>query len=177
MNQRTSKSQIVIRSFIVVFVISMGIAWLWNWTTGTKFWGIAEIALGSLFIVGGFGIFGGIVVNVGTRLICRNDPEFHNCIKSGGDPYFDTLPSPMNPDSEVTRQTGLQEPKYDSFVPPVDWRFQCPRCGSRVQHRIDVCWACGYGADGRSDNYFGRWGHLGKPDDVPDEVWHESNGR
>lgn len=168
---RTSRTAIFFRSFVLVFVISMIIAWGWNSATDTQFWNPIEIALGSLLIVVFFGGFGWLVVNIGTRLICGRDPEFQRYLRNGGDPYFDTLPSPMNPDSKVTRQSGLQEPEYDSFVPPRHWRFQCPRCGARVEHRIDVCWRCGYGQDGRSDEYFARWGHLGKPDDVPDDRW------
>ena len=160
MNQRTPKTAIAGRSFIVVLVISLILGGLWNLATGTAFWSFGALALGSLFIVLGFSVFGWLVVNVGTRLFCGRDPEFQNYVKSDGDPYFDTLPPPLNPDSELTRLTGMQEPKYDSFVPPVDWKFQCPVCGSRVQYGIDVCWACGYGADGDSTAYYERWGHL-----------------
>lgn len=175
---RTSKTQIVIRSFGLVFVISMMLAGLWNWATETKFWGIAEIALSSLFIVVGFGFFGWVIVNVGTRLICRNDSDFQQYLGSGGDPYFDTLPRPMNPDSEVTRVTGLQEPENSKGVPK-SWVYQCPVCGCRQPSRVCVCWnpECRYGADGDSTAYYKRWGHLGKPADVTDELWHESNGR
>ena len=39
------------------------------------------------------------------------------------------------------------EPVYTAFVPPPDWRLQCPVCGARVQHPVDVCWNCNFGAD------------------------------
>lgn len=47
------------------------------------------------------------------------------------------------------QQTRFQQPAT-SFVPPPNWRYQCPRCFARVQHAIDICWNCNYGAD--SDN-------------------------
>ena len=52
----------------------------------------------------------------------------------------------------------IAEPTYSSFVPPAEWRYQCPKCGSRVQHSVDVCWNCNYGADGDSTAYHGRFG-------------------
>ena len=66
--------------------------------------------------------------------------------QSGWHPFWDRLPRIFNRDSELTRNGGRQEPTYSDFVPPSNWSFQCPRCGSRVQHQIDVCWNCNYGA-------------------------------
>ena len=43
--------------------------------------------------------------------------------------------------------TKLPEPRYTTFVPPQDWTYQCPKCGARVQHAIDVCWNCNYGGE------------------------------
>ena len=170
MNQRTPKSEVAIRGFIGVFVISMGIAWVWNTATGTKFWSVAEIGLGSLFIVGGFGLFGWIIVNVGTRLFCGRDPQFQNYVRNGGDPYFDTLPRPLNPDSQTTRNTGIAEPKT-GFKPPRNWTFVCPQCGARQPSRVCVCWNCNYGANGDSSAYFQRWGAEGKPADLSPQEW------
>ena len=99
MNQRTPKAEVAGRSFITVLVISIIIGLVWNAMTGTVFWTLGPLVIGSLMIVVFFGGFGWIVVNVGTRLFCGRDPEFQNYVKSGGDPYFDTLPSPLNPDS------------------------------------------------------------------------------
>ena len=155
---RTSRSAVFIRAYVLVFVISMALASLWNLATGTKFWSVVEIGIASMLIVVFYGGFAWLVTNVGMRLLYGRDPEYQRFIRNGGDPYLDVLPKPLNPDSEVTRQTGLREPEYDSFVPPSHYRFQCPRCGARVEHQIDVCWRCSYGADGRSDDYYARWG-------------------
>jgi hypothetical protein len=52
------------------------------------------------------------------------------------------------------------EPSYISFVPPRHWRFRCPVCGARVEHRLDVCWNCGYGADGDTTAFFRAIGQI-----------------
>lgn len=52
------------------------------------------------------------------------------------------------------------EPHYSTFVPPSYWRFRCPACGARVEHRLDVCWNCGYGADGDSTAYYRAVGRM-----------------
>ena len=155
---RTSGTEIFIRAYIVVFLISMVLAELWNWTTETRFWSPVEIAIASLMIVVFYGGFAWLVTNVGTRLIFRKDPDFHRYIRSGGDPYLDILPKPLNPDSQITRETGLQEPKTD-FMPPKNWIYQCPVCGARQPSRIGVCWNCNYGADGDSSAYYERFGN------------------
>ena len=151
MNQRTPKTEVAVRSFIVVLVISLILGGLWNMATETAFWSFGALALGSLFIVGGFGLFGWLIVNVGTRLFCGRDPEFQNYLKSGGDPYFDTLPPPLNPDSRTTRETGLAEPRTE-FEPPRSWTFQCPLCGAKQPSRLCVCWnpECRYGQGQRT---------------------------
>jgi hypothetical protein len=41
-------------------------------------------------------------------------------------------------------KTQIPEPEYLGFMPPDNWRYQCPECGARVEHAIDSCWNCGY---------------------------------
>lgn len=172
---RTSRSAIFVRAFLIVFLISIVLAESWNWAIDERFWSPVEIAVASLMIVVCFGGFGWLVVNVGTRLICGSDPEFGRYIRSGGDPYFDTLPSPLNPDSPLTRQTGLQEPAISKQAPR-SWRYQCPVCGCRQPSRICVCWNCGYGADGDSTAYVERWGEH-RPSDIAHDEWARLIGR
>lgn len=52
------------------------------------------------------------------------------------------------------------EPHYTAFVPPPYWRFRCPACGARVEHRKGVCWNCNYGADGDSSAYYQAMGQT-----------------
>ena len=96
----------------------------------------------------------------------RNDARYHKWKDAGGRPYWDTVQWPVGPwpkkTSAIETETGLAEPKYTDFVPPPDWRFQCPTCGARVKKQMDVCWRCSYGADGDSTAYYERWG--AKPD-------------
>lgn len=76
-----------------------------------------------------------------------HEAEYQQLREQGWSPFWDRLPPPYNFDSEYTRQTGLAEPKQ--FVPPPHWQYQCPACGVRVEHAIDVCWNCNYRADGK----------------------------
>lgn len=155
---RTSRSTIFVRACLIVFVVFMMIASAWNWATETNFWTPLEMAISAVLTVVLFGGFCWLVVNFGMAILYGRSSEYQRYRRTGGDPYFDSLPLPINPDSEITRQTGLGEPPYGSSVPPAHWRFQCPRCGSRVEQRIDVCWNCRYGEDGDSSDYYRRWG-------------------
>lgn len=162
--QRTKAAEIFARSLVLVFIISMLIAGVWNWATETNFWTPTEIALSSFLIVLVFGGGGWLIVNFGMKLLFGRNSAYKQFIQSGGDPYLDSLPSPMNPDSQLVRETGLQEPETD-FTPPRHWKFQCPVCGARQPSQVCVCWNCNYGADGDSSAYYRRWG--GTPPTVP----------
>lgn len=63
-------------------------------------------------------------------------------------------------------RTRIPQPKYKEFVPPASWVYQCPRCGARVQHAIDVCWNCNYGEHGTGEEY---WTHMGIRPPAPAE--------
>ncbi|MAP10262.1 MAG: hypothetical protein CMM00_16305 [Rhodopirellula sp.] len=84
------------------------------------------------------------------HFVYPNDPSgsYFEVRRAGWHPFFDRLPRLFNPDPELIRIGGKQEPRYSGFVPPRNWTFQCPECHSRVQFEIDVCWNCGYGARG-----------------------------
>ncbi len=144
------------------------IGWAFNTPINSKQWSpwfVLALSVGTILLYGGFGW---VFVRIGMAILHGNDPEYHRFLRSGGDPYFASLPWPFNPDSHVTRVTGRQEPKT-AFVPPADWTFQCPRCGARVQHRIDICWNCSYGANGDSTAYFDQNGDACPPDVSPEE--------
>lgn len=88
----------------------------------------------------------------------QDNPDYHFAKANGFVALYDLLPVWLNPDSHVTRRTGIQEPVYTNFVPPPYWKYQCPVCGARVQNGIDVCWKCNYGADGDPSAYYQRFG-------------------
>ena len=156
---RTSKVSILLRATAIVFMIYMAMAWSWNSITGTNFWKPFEMAVAAVLTVMLHGGFAWLFTNLGMTALYGRDSEYQRFQNRGGDPFFDSLPPPLNTDSEITRFTGLQEPSYTDFIPPRHWRFQCPRCGARVEHRIDVCWNCRYGEDGDSTDYYRRWGN------------------
>ena len=84
--------------------------------------------------------------------------NYYTTRAAGWHPFWDTKWRIFNPDSELIRNGGFEEPEYTDFVPPADWQFQCPVCGARQPFDEGICWMCGYGADGNSDAYYERWG-------------------
>ena len=173
---RTSRFVIVIRAVIVFFLIWMIIGWALNTPINNKQWSpwfVLGLSVGTVLL---YGPFGWLFVRIGMAILHGNDPEYIHFKKNGGDPYFASLPWPFNPDSRVTRVTGRKEPKT-AFVPPADWQFQCPACGARVQHRIDICWHCGYGSNGDSTAYFERYGVEFRPPEILPDEWERIRRR
>ena len=89
-----------------------------------------------------------IIVTIGLNWYYGDDPAYQKWKREGGRPYWDTVTWPNGPigasawmpdsfaSQPIEKETGLAEPQYTGFVPPADWRFQCPVCGSRVQYKI-----------------------------------------
>lgn len=169
---RASKARIFARSIVIVFVIYTTMAWAWNAATGTRFWTPWEMAISAILTVAFFGSLAWLIASFGMTLLFGGKPEYRAYRNSGGDPFFDSLPRIFNPDS---RQTERDEPQTD-FVPPVSWQFRCPQCNARVQHRIDVCWNCRYGADNDNTAYFERHGDV-QPPEISDAEWNEIKRR
>lgn len=102
-------------------------------------------------------------VTIAMNIWYRNDPRYHKWKYEGGRPYWDTVVWPVGPWSKskyppIEQETGMPEPEYTYFTPPDHWRFQCPKCGVRLQFNPDVCWNCSYGADGDSTACYERLG-------------------
>lgn len=158
MNARPSVVVILFRYFVTVFVILFVISVFWNTLSGTNMFPIKAVIGSSLVLTVLFNIIGWVINTVAGELLFGRNVEYQKWKKLGGRPYWDSLGRPINPASQVERQTGLAEPEYTDFVPPADWCYQCPACGARVEKQIDVCWNCNYGADGDSTAYHERWG-------------------
>ncbi|PHQ34828.1 hypothetical protein CEE69_13230 [Rhodopirellula bahusiensis] len=163
------------RSIVIVFVIYMTMEWAWNTATGTSFWKPWEMAISAVLSVAFFGGLAWLITNVGMGLLFGGNPEYRAYRSTGGDPFFDSLPRIFNRDSQTVCASGMDEPQTD-FDPPASWKFRCPRCNARVQHRIDVCWSCPYGQDSDSTAYFGRYGNV-KPPEISDADWAEIKRR
>jgi len=151
---RTPISVLIARIFAAMWAISFVLlALCWNNMTGGNFWSFWEICWASmattLFITGWYWVF-----NKGGEQLIKNHPDYRQFKAAGGHHFWDTLPRILNPDSDVVRRGGVREPEYTDFVPPADWRFQCPVCGARLQFNPDVCWRCNYGADGDSSAWY-----------------------
>ena len=103
----------------------------------------------------------------------RNEPTYHKWKSKGGRPYWDTVDWPIGPWKTpkyppIEEETGKPEPKYTYFTPPDNWRFQCPKCGVRLQYNPDICWNCKYGADNDSTAYYEHTGEDPATEDCPD---------
>ncbi|MEX1028318.1 MAG: hypothetical protein WD049_10010, partial [Candidatus Paceibacterota bacterium] len=82
-----------------------------------------------------------------------NNSSYDQFRDSGGDPFFDTLPSAFNPDEHTVRQGGIPEPEYTNpnYAPQNDWDFQCLECGAVCETDARACWNCG------NNGEFPRW--------------------
>lgn len=162
MNSRRSPVVLIARMFCFAFVVCFMMAVFWNTLAGLVIFPFAAVICVAMVLTVIFISVGWATVTVGSEMLLKDDPEFQQWKARGGRPFWDSLPNPVNPATPIERITGLAEPQYTDFVPPADWVYQCPKCGSRVQHQIDICWACGYGHDNDSTAYYERWGrnHL-----------------
>ena len=158
MTDRRSVFALIFRYFVTVFLIVFMISLIWNGLSGTNMFPFSAVMGVSVMLTVLFNAVGWIVVTLGGEAILHNDANFQKWKRMGGRPYWDSIGWPINTATPIERQTGLAEPEYTDFVPPADWRYQCPVCGARVEKQIDVCWRCGYGRDGDSTAYHERWG-------------------
>lgn len=152
-----SKTAVFLRSCFIVFVIYMILSTLWNWMSGTDFWTPFEMLVSAVLTVAFFGGIAWLITNVGMGLLFGRKSEYRAYQDNGGDPFIDSLPRLF--------QSGES-----------NWRFLCPVCGSAVQHRIDICRHCGYGADGDSAAYFARYGDV-KPSEMTVAEWTDIKSR
>jgi hypothetical protein len=134
----------------------------WNTLAGLVIFPFAAVVCVAVVLTAIFISVGWTTVTVGSEVLLKDDAEFQKWKASGGRPYWDSLPTLINPATPLERMTGLAEPEYTDFIPPSHWTFQCPKCGARVQKQIDTCWRCFYGVDGDSTAYYERFG--GEPD-------------
>ena len=158
MTSRPSVFVLIFRYFVTVFLIVFMISLFWNGLSGTNMFPFGAVIGVSVVLTVLFNVVGWAVVTGGSQVLLNNDPEFLKWKQMGGRPYWDSIGWPINTATPIERETGLAEPEYTGFVPPADWRYQCPVCGARVEKQIDVCWNCNYGHDSDSTAYHQRWG-------------------
>lgn len=158
MTNRRSPIVLMARMFGVIFVLTFLVSLFWNTLSGTNIFPFEAVIGVSAVLTFLFTGVGWVVVTGGSQVLLNNDPNFQKWKRMGGRPYWDSIGWPINTATSIERETGQAEPEYTDFVPPADWRYQCPVCGSRVEKQIDVCWRCSYGADGDSTAYHQRWG-------------------
>ena len=101
-----------------------------------------------------------LIHGFGHFFVYPTDPNYYHVRRAGWHPFWDRLWPIFNRDSELIRNGGFEEPEYTDFIPPADWKYQCPVCGARQPFDYGVCWLCGYGADGDDTAYRERWGDI-----------------
>lgn len=158
MNERPSISMLLLRYFVTVLVITFLFSMFWNTLSGTNMFPFKAVIGVSVVLTVLFNVVGWVINTIAGEVLLGRNAEYQKWKKMGGRPYWDSLGWPINTATPIERETGLAEPEYTDFVPPADWRYQCPVCGARVEKQIDVCWRCLYGADGDSTAYEQRWG-------------------
>ena len=159
MTNRPSVVVLMFRYFVTIFMITFLISIFWNMLSGTNMFPFKVVIGVSVVLTVLFNLVGWVVVTGGSKVLLNNDPNFQEWKRMGGRPYWDSIGWPVNTATPIERETGLAEPEYTDFVPPANWRYQCPVCGSRVEKQIDVCWNCSYGHDSDSTAYHQRWGN------------------
>lgn len=148
----------------VIFLRAVAIVWaiLWGFFHILPFEGYYYVKIWSTWwfplllsvaLVLRVGVVSYVIDMIFYGLLMGNDPAYQEARRGGWHPFWDNIPSPINPDN--------------SFEPPTNWQFFCPVCNSRVEKAKDVCWNCGYGADGDSTAYYERYGYP--PSDPPSD--------
>ena len=148
---------LVLRMFGTVFIIVFLISMFWNtlsWMAGAGTMFPMAVAFWVAVVLTVSGWTG---ATVGSTVFLRNHEGHQNWKKRGGRPFWDTVGWPINTATDIERETGIAEPEYTTWTPPAHFKYQCPKCGSRVEKKIDVCWNCNYGADGDSTAYRQRF--------------------
>lgn len=135
---RPSPIYLIFRMFGYFFGGFLLARWFWNSLSGRDMFPLTVALWCSVVMTALTVIPGWLVITFTSSVIYRHDHRHQMEKRSGFRPYWDTLPWPVQP----------------RFVPPKTWMFCCPVCCSRVEKQIDVCWNCGYGADGDSTAYF-----------------------
>ena len=158
MSNRPSVIMLLLRYFVTIFGIMLLVSMFFNGLSGMNMFSFRTVIGVSVVMTLLINVVGWLVVTGGSKVLLNNDPNFQKWKRMGGRPYWDSIGWPINTSTPIERETGLAEPEYTDFVPPANWRYQCPVCGSRCEKKIDICWACGYGRDGDSTAYYQRWG-------------------
>ena len=141
MTNRPSRTWLMFRMFGTIFVIVFLISLFWNTLSGRDMFPIAVAFWVSVVLTLWFTLAGWVGVTAGSQVLLRNDAEFQKWKQRGGRPFWDgALGWPINTASDIERETGIAEPEYTTWTPPAHFKYQCPKCGSRVEKKIDVCW-------------------------------------
>lgn len=134
MSRRTSAYSVLIRFWVVAFLLSLPIG------IPAVLVGAISLSCLSLLVWGAVLLFNGFQW-MAHRLVFwglfGDDEDYQKFRASGGDPWIDVgCPAPFNTDSEQVKMTGSEEPAT---------RWLCRRCGAGMSDPRKSCRACGFG--------------------------------
>lgn len=110
-NGRSSAIMLAARMFGFVLVLSLGSSLFWNWLAGRDMFPIGVAVIVAVLVTAFLLVVGFVVVTLGGNALLGNDPKFQQWMAQGGRPYLDSLPPPINPDSDATRYGPQDEDK------------------------------------------------------------------
>lgn len=172
---RTSRIVVVLRSTAIFGTLLWFIIILMRWLIDSSFfksfdfWNWYAVAFILLLV---YGAQWWVVHLLGYSVFYAGDPIYEKLRRHGWSPFWDQIGWPFNPDSELTKRTGLAEPTYTTFVPPDEWMAQCPVCGARLPNEDQqICWNCNYGADGDNSAFYERWPHERPAPNIAPETY------
>lgn len=155
---RTSALMVFSRVWLCHVLIGVGFVLLSWLITGDTLFGCCVVIFGSFVTAGVQFVVHGLVQAVGASIFLSGKEAHHQAMRNGDSYFTRGWYPPFNPDTQLTRISGLAEPEYVGFIPPENWCCQCPVCGARLPKNSTECWFCHYGQDGDYRAYYVRWG-------------------
>jgi len=103
---RSSGFVIIARMFTIILIVTVGSSYFWNGLSGRNMFPLDVAVLVAFILTGIFAGIGWVFVTLGSNALLGNDQNFREWKQRGGRPYLDSLPKPINPDSNETREMG-----------------------------------------------------------------------
>ena len=110
--RRSSVLMLTARMFLFVLVLSVGASFFWNGLSGKVMLSLDVAIIVAVVVTALLMLIGFVTVMLGGNAILGDDPTFRQWKDQGGRPYWDSLPPPINMDSQATR--GGQEDEGQS---------------------------------------------------------------
>ncbi len=110
---RTSAMSLIARMFVLVLLLSVGSSLFWNGLSGREMFPLSVSVIVAVVVTTILIGIGFVVVTLGGNALLGNDPNYQKWKAQGRRPYLDSLPPPINPDSDATRY-GPEDENQDA---------------------------------------------------------------